>query len=76
MATVTHGLQDGIDEILEKARVLERMLTARMATARESGDESKVAIVQAALDEVEHLRVKATSARAAIGNVNLSLRGR
>jgi hypothetical protein len=75
MATVTHGLQDGIDEILEKTRALERMLGARKVELG-VGDESKRAIIDAALASVAGLRNQATLTRSTIESVNLSLRDR
>jgi type II secretory pathway component PulM len=71
MATVTHGMKDGIDEILEKARAIERILNARAASVEDDG---KLAIIDEATREVVRLREQATVARAAIDNVRKSLR--
>lgn len=77
MATVTHGLKDGIDEILEKANALERILEVRLdgMPTIESND-SKRETMSSALNEVRLLKDTATSTRAAIDRVRASLRDR
>lgn len=78
MATVTHGLKDGIDEILEKANALDNILKARAesivadAAASESAVErveSKLAAIEDACLAVGVLRTAATAAREKIENV-------
>jgi hypothetical protein len=71
MATVTHGLKDGIDEILEKATALERMLRVRAASVT---DEAKREIIERAVGEIAELKRQATATRAAIDDVRTSLR--
>lgn len=71
MATVTHGLKDGVDQILEMTRALERMLDGRKTSA---SDDDKRLIIEKCLVEVARLRDQATITRGAIENVLRSSR--
>lgn len=53
MATITHGLIDGIDEILEKANALDRMLDGMVTHAT---GESRVEAVGLAKSYVSELQ--------------------
>lgn len=66
MATVTHGLKDGIDRILETSNALQRMLEAQKANAV---TESRISAIDHALEQIDVLRTDASVARNAIERI-------
>jgi hypothetical protein len=82
MATVVHGVKDGIDQILETTNAIERLLKARRAQVVIDSTESaeaalsavpKLSAIDQAMVDITMLKSQASTTRNAIENVRRAL---